>query len=63
MLFLIVYQLNQKYYFPKFLTWLVILPVHAFEGSFPQNLPMMIFILDALPIRNNSKRLKTKQIG
>ena len=51
---------NRKGYSQASLSTLIILPVHAFEGSFPQNLPMMIFMLDALPTMINNKRLITK---
>ena len=54
---------NRKDYSPASLSTLIILPVHAFEAPFHQNLPMMIFMLEAFPTRNNNKRLRTKQIG
>jgi hypothetical protein len=51
---------NRKGYFPASLSTLIILPVHEFEESFHQNLPMMIFMLEVVPTWNNNKRLRTK---
>ena len=51
---------NRKGYFPASLSTLIILSVNAFEASFHQNLPMMIFMLEEVPTQHIIKCLRTK---